>query len=55
VILVEQSINRAMRLAERAVFLERGEVRFDGPTADLVNRDDLLRPVFLAGASVDPV
>ncbi len=55
VILVEQSINRAMRLAERAIFLERGEVRFDGPTADLVERDDLLRPVFLAGASVDPV
>ena len=54
VILVEQSINRAMRLAERAVFLERGEVRFDGPTAELVERDDLLRPVFLAGASVDP-
>ena len=55
VILVEQSINHAMRLAERAVFLERGEVRFDGPTADLINRDDLLRPVFLAGASVDPL
>ncbi len=32
VILVEQSVNRAMSLAERAVFLERGEVRFDGPT-----------------------
>jgi branched-chain amino acid transport system ATP-binding protein len=54
VVLVEQSINRAMRLAERAVFLERGEVRFDGPTADLINRDDLLRPVFLASVSIDP-
>jgi branched-chain amino acid transport system ATP-binding protein len=43
-----------MRLAERAVFLERGEVRFDGPTADLINRDDLLRPVFLASVSIDP-
>ncbi len=31
VILVEQSVNRAMSLAERAVFIERGEVRFDGP------------------------
>jgi ABC-type branched-subunit amino acid transport system ATPase component len=50
VILVEQSVNRAMRLAERSVFLERGEVRFDGPTAELVARDDLLRPVFLAAA-----
>jgi ABC-type branched-subunit amino acid transport system ATPase component len=54
VVLVEQSVNRAMSLAERAIFLERGEIRFDGRTADLMNRDDLLRPVFLAGASVEP-
>jgi ABC-type branched-subunit amino acid transport system ATPase component/sugar phosphate permease len=54
VLLVEQSVNRAMSLAERAIFLERGEIRFDGRTADLMNRDDLLRPVFLAGASVEP-
>lgn len=53
VILVEQSINRAMSLCERAVFLERGQIRFDGATSELVRRDDLLRPVFLAGASVD--
>lgn len=52
VILVEQSVNRAMSLAHRAVFLERGAVRFDGPTADLLERSDLLRPVFLGGAAV---
>jgi ABC-type branched-subunit amino acid transport system ATPase component len=52
VILVEQSVNRAMSLADRAVFIERGEVRFDGLTTDLYARDDLLRPVFL-GAAVD--
>jgi ABC-type branched-subunit amino acid transport system ATPase component/predicted MFS family arabinose efflux permease len=51
VILVEQSVNRAMSLARRAVFLERGEVRFDGPTTELLERDDLLRPVFLAAAA----
>jgi ABC-type branched-subunit amino acid transport system ATPase component/sugar phosphate permease len=51
VILVEQSVNRAMSLADRAVFLERGTVRFDGPTAELLERDDLLRPVFLGTAS----
>ncbi|MGH9018485.1 MAG: ATP-binding cassette domain-containing protein, partial [Acidimicrobiales bacterium] len=51
VILVEQSVNRAMSLAEHCFFIERGEVRFDGPTADLLERDDLLRPVFLADAS----
>ena len=51
VILVEQSMNRAMSLAKRAVFIERGEVRFDGLTADLLERTDLLRPVFLGAAA----
>jgi len=50
VILVEQSVNRAMHLAERAFFMERGEIRFDGPTTELLDREDLLRPVFLAEA-----
>ena len=50
VVLVEQSVNRAMSLAERAIFIERGEVRFDGLTADLYERTDLLRPVFLGAA-----
>ena len=31
--------------------MERGEIRFDGPTAELMTRDDLLRPVFLGGAA----
>jgi ABC-type branched-subunit amino acid transport system ATPase component len=47
VLLVEQSANLALALAAHAFFLERGEVRFDGPTAELLRRDDLLRPVFL--------
>jgi ABC-type branched-subunit amino acid transport system ATPase component/sugar phosphate permease len=51
VILVEQSVNRAMSLAQRAFFIERGELRFDGPTSELIQRDDLLRPVFLAEAT----
>ncbi len=51
VILVEQSVNRAMSLAERAIFIERGEVRFDGRTAELLERPDLLRPVFLGAAA----
>lgn len=51
VILVEQSVNRAMSLAKRCFFIERGEIRFDGPTAELLQRDDLLRPVFLGAAS----
>lgn len=51
VILVEQSVNRAMSLAQRAVFLERGAVLFDGPTAELIQRNDLLRPVFLGSVA----
>ncbi len=51
VVIVEQSVNRAMSLAERAYFLERGEVRFAGPIAELLQRDDLLRPVFLGAAA----
>lgn len=51
VIVVEQSVNVALTLAERAVFLEKGECRFEGPTADLLERPDVLRSVFLQGAS----
>ena len=51
VLLVEQSVNVALTLAERAYFLEKGEVRFDGPTAQLLNRTDILRSVFLQGAA----
>ena len=51
VVLVEQSVNVAITLAERAVFLEKGEVRFDGPTGDLLERPEILRAVFLQGAA----
>jgi ABC-type branched-subunit amino acid transport system ATPase component/ABC-type branched-subunit amino acid transport system permease subunit len=55
VVLVEQSVNVALQLAERAVFLEKGEVRFRGPTAELLDRPDLLRSVYLgAGRPSDP-
>ena len=50
VVLVEQSVNVALTVAERAYFLERGTIRFDGPTKELLERPDLLRSVFLAGA-----
>jgi ABC-type branched-subunit amino acid transport system ATPase component/ABC-type branched-subunit amino acid transport system permease subunit len=50
VVIVEQSVNVALEVAERAVFLERGAVRFSGATADLLERADVLRSVFIAGA-----
>ncbi len=52
ILLVEQSINVALTLAERAYFMEKGEVRFEGPTAELIQRDDIVRSVFLDGAAV---
>jgi ABC-type branched-subunit amino acid transport system ATPase component len=50
VVLVEQSVNIALNLAEHAYFMEKGEMRFDGRSDDLLARDDLLRAVFLQGA-----
>ena len=51
IVIVEQSVNVALNLAERAVFMEKGEVRFEGPTAELLDRPDILRSVFIAGAN----
>ena len=50
-IIVEQSLNVAAAIADRAVFLEKGRVRFEGAIADLMERDDLARAVFLGGRS----
>ncbi|HJT37717.1 MAG TPA: ABC transporter ATP-binding protein [Actinomycetota bacterium] len=50
VVLVDQHVDLALSIANRAYFLERGEIRFSGPAKKLRGRDDLLRSVFLAGA-----
>jgi len=50
IVLVEQSVNVALTLADRAYFLEKGTVRFHGPTSELLGRDDLLRSVFFGQA-----
>ena len=50
VIIVEQSVNLALTIAETAYFMEKGEIRFHGPTAELLARPDILRSVFLEGA-----
>jgi ABC-type branched-subunit amino acid transport system ATPase component len=48
-VIVEQSLNIALTLADRAVFMEKGRVRFEGPAQQLAERDDLVRAVFLGG------
>ncbi len=50
IVLVEQSVNIALTLADHAYFMEKGEVKFDGRTSELLKRRDLLRSVFLEGA-----
>jgi ABC-type branched-subunit amino acid transport system ATPase component/predicted MFS family arabinose efflux permease len=49
IIVVEQSLNVAAAIADRAVFMEKGQVRFEGAIAELMERDDLARAVFLGG------
>ena len=51
VVLVEQSVNIALSLVDHAYFMEKGQIRFDGRADELLERGDLLRAVFLEGAS----
>jgi ABC-type branched-subunit amino acid transport system ATPase component len=55
IIVVEQSLNVACEIAERATFMEKGEVRFSGNTSDLLADDSIARSVFFgaAGAAAD--
>ena len=46
-VVVEQSLNVACAIAARAVYMEKGAIRYDGPARDLAERDDLARAVFL--------
>ena len=55
VLLVEQSLNVALGLARWAYFMEKGEVRFSGPTSELVERGDLARSVFFGADSAEQI
>ena len=48
--LVDQHVDLILDVAARAYFIERGEIRFAGPSSELRGRDDLLRSVFLTGS-----
>jgi ABC-type branched-subunit amino acid transport system ATPase component len=50
VVLVEQSLNIAAELCERAVFMEKGALRFEGTPRKLMERDDIAGAVFLGAA-----
>ena len=49
-LLVEQSLNVAVALADDGFFMEKGEIRFSGRTEDLMARGDLVRSVFFGTA-----
>jgi ABC-type branched-subunit amino acid transport system ATPase component len=50
IVVVEQSLNVAASLCSRAVFLEKGGVVFEGSPAELLERGDIARAVFLGAA-----
>ena len=52
-VLVEQSANLALTITDHSYFIEKGQVRFDGSSAELLERDDLLRSVFLAAGTTN--
>jgi branched-chain amino acid transport system permease protein len=54
IVVVEQSIDRAVELADRAVFLDEGTVRYRGSPEGLRSRPDLVRATFL-GAAADAI
>ena len=47
--IVEQSINVALAVADRAIFMERGQIKFSGPANELLDHEELLHAVFLSG------
>lgn len=51
IVLVEQSVNVALSITERAYFMEHGRVRFEGRSDSLLQEEQLLRSVFLSGAA----
>ena len=51
VLIVEQSVNLALRIADRAVFMERGRIVDSKPATELSDRDELVRAVFLQGSA----
>ena len=54
VAVVEQHATLAIEVADRVLFMEKGQVRFAGAGQDLLGRTDLLRSVFLGAELPTP-
>jgi ABC-type branched-subunit amino acid transport system ATPase component len=48
-LIVEHTVEVALELADRAVLMEKGRLRFEGGAAELADRPELLRAAFLGG------
>ena len=51
VLLVEQSLNIAVELTDTAHFMEKGDIKYSGPSRELLDRGDLARSVFFGAAA----
>ena len=52
VVIVEQQIDSALAVADRAVIMERGEIRLTG-TAEELRRDERVRAIYLGSAEAE--
>ena len=50
-LIVDRSVQSALKLADRALFLEKGRVRFCGPAEELRSRSDLLRLAMMGSSA----
>jgi ABC-type branched-subunit amino acid transport system ATPase component len=50
-LVVEQSLNVAAAITDTALFMEKGEIKFSGRPAELMERGDLVRSVFFGATS----
>ena len=50
IVLVEQSVNVALTIAQRAVFMEKGVITYEGSARDLISRGDVIHSTFLGQA-----
>jgi branched-chain amino acid transport system permease protein len=50
ILLVEQAVPVALRVADRAYVMEKGRVVFSGSTTELASRPEVLHSIFLSGA-----
>ena len=49
IVIVEQSVNVALSVADHAYFMEKGAIRFAGPAAELIDQPELIQAIYLQG------